>query len=186
MTHKQEEAYISAGQKLLWKAELRGLMDADAVLADYVSMLDTALFFSQDLRSDLGLTSGLPQLIAYRDPVLPKFIVVVFEVLKQHGEITSTAIDHAMIEITLYAQVSYFNDEPFVNFVVSPTASAPVVFLTHTSGCGASKLVTTTVGLNDLLDHFPGQTENVLTQMSFVVGVMQDAQKRMKQNGGPV
>jgi hypothetical protein len=78
-----------------------------------------------------------------------------------------------MIEITLYAQVGHFNDEPFVNWVVSPKASAPVVFLTHTSSSGSRKLVTTTVGLNELLDHFPRKVENILTQMSFITGVMQ-------------
>jgi hypothetical protein len=184
MTRKPNYAYVSAGQKVLWKAELRSLMEADVVLAGHVPMLDTALFFSKDLHSHGALVEGQPQLIAYRDPVLSKFVVVIFELLKQHDEIGGTVIEHAMIEITLYAQVSHFNDEPFVNWVVSPKASAPVVFLTHTTGCGSSKLVTTTVGLNDLLDHFPGQTENVLTQMAFVIGVMQDAQTLIKQNGG--
>jgi hypothetical protein len=148
-------------------------MEPDAVLAGHVPMLDTALFFSKDLNSHGALVEGQPQLIAYRDLVLPKFVVVIFELLKQHDEIGGTVIEHAMIEITLYAQVSRFNDEPFVNWVVSPKASAPVVFLTHTASSGSRKLVTTTVGLNDLLDHFPQQVENILTQMSFITGVMQ-------------
>lgn len=173
MADKPNYAYVSAGQKVLWKAELRSLMEADAVLAGHVPMLDTALFLSEGLRSDSALVEGQPQLVAYRDPVLPKFVVIIFELLKKHDEIGCTVIEHAMIEITLYAQVSRFNDEPFVNWVVSPKASAPVVFLTHTSSGGSRKLVTTTVGLNDLLDQFPRQVENLLTQMSFITGVMQ-------------
>lgn len=173
MTRKPNYAYVSDGQKVLWKAELHSLMEADAVLAGHVPMLETALFFSKDLHSHGALVEGQPQLIAYRDPVLPKFVVVIFELLKQHDEIGGTVIEHAMIEITLYAQVSHFNDEPFVNWVVSPKASVPVVFLTHTSSSGSHKLVTTTVGLNELLDHFPSQVENILAQMSFITGVMQ-------------
>lgn len=184
MTHKPNYAFVSTGQKVLWKAELRSLIETDATFATYVPMLDTALFFSQNLRSDLGSVNGKPQLIAYRDPLLPKFVVVVFEVLKQNEDISSTAIEHAMIEITLYAQVSQFNDEPFINFVVSPTDNEPVVFLAHTSGFGSRIQVMTTVELNDLLDHFPHQAENVLSQISFVTGVLQDAKMLGQRTGG--
>ena len=184
MTRKTNYAYVSAAQKVLWKAELSSLMLDHAVLADCVSMLDSAMFFSNDLRCELAPVAGQPQLLAFRDPVLPKFVVVIFEVLQHHYEITSTAIEHAMIEITLYAQVSSFNEEPFVNLVVSPDGTEPVVFLTHTTGRGSSKLVATTVGLNDLLDQFPGQAENVLTQISFVTGVIEDSHFLRKQTRG--
>jgi hypothetical protein len=184
MNQTHNHTHVSAAQKVLWKAELLGLMKANPVLMGYVPMLETALFYSNDLRSEVGLTEGQPQLIAYRDLILPKFVVVVCEVLRRHDEITSAAIEHAMAEITLYAQVSHFNDEPFVNFVVSPRDSEPVVFLTHTTGCGSSKLVGTTLGLNGLLDRFPGQVENILTQISFVTGAMEDSRILNKQKRG--
>lgn len=184
MNQKQTYTHTSAAQKVLWKAELLGLMKADRVLVGYISMLDTALFYSDGIRSEVGLAEGRPQLVAYRDPILPKFVVIVCEVLKRRDELTSTSMEHAMAEITLYAQVSHFNDEPIVNLVVSPHQSDPVVFLTHTTGWGSSKLVATTVGLNDLLDQFPGQAENVLTQISFVTDVIEDSHLLRKQRRG--
>lgn len=182
MNHTHPYAIVSAAQKVLWLAELRSLMQSDPVLIAYTNMIDSALFFSDKLRAECLVGIGEPQLIAYRDPVQPKYVIVVFQVLKQHGEIGTTQIDHAMVEITLYAQASQINDEPYVNFVVSPEAHKPVVFLSHTSSSGSATLTTTTIGLNDLLDQFPRQVENLLTQMSFITDVMQDAKSTTAKN----
>ena len=174
MNHTPTYAIVSKAQKVLWRAELRSLMQSDPVFDAYTDMIDSALFYSDGLRAERLIEGCEAQLIAYRDPAQPKYVIVVFQVLKRHSEINTTQIDHAMVEITLYAQASQINDEPYVKFVVSPEAHKPVVFLNHTACCGSEALITTTIGVNDLLDQFPRQVENLLTQMSFITTVIQD------------
>lgn len=172
MPHIPAYAQVSEAQKVLWRAELRKLMQSEQNLAPYVSMIDGALFFTADAQSESSLGFGAAQLIAYRELVQPKYVIVVFKVLKQHGEIGTSSIDLAMVEITLYAQASMINDDSFVNLVVSPNDQAPVDFICHATGCGSAVVNTITLGLNDLLDRFPQQVENILTQISFVAGLM--------------
>lgn len=137
-------------------------------------MIQDAMFFSDNLRTKSIAGIGGSQLIAYRDPMQPKYVLVVFQLVARHGEIGSTHIDHAMMELILYAQANQFDSEPFVNFVVSPDAHKPIAFLSHSARCGFETLTTTTIGMDDLLDQFPHQVENLLTQMSFITTVMQD------------
>jgi hypothetical protein len=89
-----------------------------------------------------------------------------------------------MVGITLYAQVARLNDATYINFVVSPDDHEPVEFIGHAASHGSKVLQTTTIGLNDLLDRFPRHVENILTQMSFVTGVMQDTESMTSGMGG--
>lgn len=172
MPHTPTYAQVSEAQKVLWRAELWELMQSEQNLAMYECMIDGALFFTADAQPVSSLGLGASQLIAYRDLVQPKYVIVVFEVLKQQGEIGISSINHAMVEITLYAQASLINDEPYVSIVISPDDQAPIEFICHATGCGSAIVNTTTVVLNDLLDRFPQQVENILTQISFVTSLM--------------
>ncbi len=172
MPHTTTYAQVSEAQKVLWRAELRALMQSEQNLAPYVNMIDGALLFTADAQSVYSLVLGAAQLIAYRDLVQPKYVIVVFDVLKQHHEIGANSINHALVAITLYAQASLISGDPYVNLVVSPNDQAPIEFICHATGCGSAIVNTTTVGLNDLLDRFPQQVENILTQVSFVAGLM--------------
>jgi hypothetical protein len=172
MAHTPTYALVSDAHKVLWRAELRELMQSEPKLGQHSDMIDGALFFTTDARSVPSFKLGEAQLIAFRDPVQSKYVIVVFRVLKKQGEIGTSSINHALVEITLYAQVSRINDEPYVNFVVSPEDQLPIEFICHATGCGSAIVNTTTVGLNDLLDRFPQQVEKILTQISFVTGLM--------------
>jgi hypothetical protein len=172
MPHTPTYAQVSEAQKVLWRAELREVMQSEQNLAPYVNMIDVALFFTADAQSVSSLGLGAAQLIAYRDLVQPKYVIVVFKVLKQHREIGTSSSDHAMVEITLYVQANLINGDPYVNLVVSPNDQAPIEFICHATGCGSAIVNTTTVGLTDLLDRFPQHVENILTQISFVTGLM--------------
>lgn len=172
MAHAPTYALVSDAQKVLWRAELREAINSEPTLAQFSGMIDGALFFTADTKSVSPRGLDTNQLIAFRDLVQPKYVIVVFRVLKQQSEIGISSINHAMVEITLYAQASLINDEPYVNLVVSPDDQAPIEFICHATGCGSAIVNTTTVGLNDLLDRFPQQVENVLTQISFVTGLM--------------
>jgi len=172
MTHTPSYAAVSEAQKVLWRTELRDLMQSEPITAQYIGMINGALFCTADARSVASITLGNPQLIAFRDPVQPSYVLVVFRVLQRHGEIGTSRINHALVEITLYAQANRINDDPYVNLVVSPDDHAPVEFICHITGCGSAVVNTITVGLNDLLDRFPQQVENILTQISFVTGLI--------------
>lgn len=172
MSHTPSYALVSDAQKVLWRAELRELMQAEPSLIQFNGIVDAAIFCTADARSASSVHMGSVHLIAFRDLLQPKYVLVVFRVLQQHGEIGAYSINHASVEIMLYAQANGINDAPYVNVVVSPDDHSPVEFICHTTGCGSAIVNTTTVGLNDLLDRFPQQVENILTQISFVTGLM--------------
>ena len=172
MTHTPSYAVVSEAQKVLWRTELRDLMQSEPISAQHIGMINEALFCTTDARSVASIVLGNPQLIAFRDPAQPKYVLVVFRALQHHGEIGASSNNHALVEITFYAQASRINDDPYVNVVVSPDNHSPVEFICHATGCGSAVVNTTTVGLNDLLDRFPQQVENLLTQISFVTGLI--------------
>lgn len=172
MNHTPTYGQVSDAQKVLWRAEVRELMQSEEISSQYTGMIEGAFFCTEDARSVPSLKLGHAQLIAFCDPVQPRYVLVVFRVLQHHGEIGTSSINHALVEIMLYAQASRIDDEPYVNLVISPGSHTPIEFICHTTGCGSAIVNTTTVGLNDLLDRFPQQVENILTQISFVTSLI--------------
>ena len=158
--------------------EVRQIMLGDPILEPFEPLLTVDLMFPQpeddlvDARSRVsGWVGQGDMLTVLHSSAQGKFTLLGFRVDAFGPSDMSVVFDEVTVDLVLYVYVSRIGPDPFPIHIITPQHDQPVRYRQILGKSRGEVLDAIDISTTDLMNRFPGQVENILTQIGFLAQV---------------